>query len=71
MRRFVERLIYRKWFYGFLAVVLWVDCWTDFSDLMEAATPREVLSFVMSVTGAVLVTLVFVDLHWRRPPERR
>ena len=70
MRTLVERLIYRKWFYAFLAVVLWIDCWTDFADVMEAVRPRGVLSLVLSVTGALLVTIIFLDLHRRWPPQR-
>jgi hypothetical protein len=71
MRKFIRSLIYQKWFYAFLAVILWFDCWTDVADVIEAFTWREVLSLVMSTTGAILVTLVFVDLHLRWPPEGR
>jgi hypothetical protein len=71
MRRFVERLIYRKWFYGFLALVLWFDCLTDVIDLIARGRLHDVISLFASTTGAVLVTLIFIDLHWRWPPERR
>ncbi len=71
MRKLVERLIYRKWFYAFLGLVLWFDSWTDLAELREVPSAREVLSLVLSLTGAVLVTLVFVDLHWRWPTERK
>jgi hypothetical protein len=69
MRKLIRSLIYRKWFYGFLAVVLWFDCVTDLQDVLEAATPREVLSLIMSSLGAILVTVIFVDLHLRWPPK--
>jgi len=69
MRKLIRGLIYQKWFYAFLAVVLWFDCWTDLEDVIEAFSPREVLSLIMSTTGAILVTLVFVDLQFRWPPK--
>jgi len=69
MRKLIRTLIYQKWFYAFLAVVLWFDCWTDLEDVIEAFSPREVLSLIMSTTGAILVTLVFVDLQFRWPPK--
>jgi len=69
--RLVRDLIYQKWFYGFLAIVLWFDCYTDVEDVIEAYSTREVLSLVMSTTGAILVTLIFVDLHLRWPPRGR
>jgi len=71
MRDLIRGLIYKKWFYAFLAVVLWFDCWTDIADVIEAFSAREVLSLVMSTTGAILVTLVFADLHFRWPPGGR
>jgi hypothetical protein len=71
MRKLVRGLIYQKWFYAFLAVVLWFDCWTDIEDVIEAFSPREVFSLVMSSTGAILVTLVFLDLHLRWPKADR
>src|SRR3954452_11321853 len=67
MRKLVRSLIYQKWFYAFLAVVLWFDCWTDVLDVVEAFSTREVISLIMSSTGAILVTLIFVDLHLRWP----
>jgi hypothetical protein len=71
MRKLVRALIYQKWFYAFLAVVLWFDCYTDVADVIEAYSPREVVSLIMSSTGAILVTLIFVDLHLRWPPRSR
>jgi hypothetical protein len=71
MRKLIRSLIYKRWFYGFLAVVLWFDCWTDVADVIEAFSSREVISLVMSGTGAVLVTLIFLDLHLRWPPRER
>ena len=67
MRKLVRGLIYQKWFYAFLAVVLWFDCWTDVLDVIEAFSAREVISLIMSSTGAILVTLIFLDLHLRWP----
>lgn len=69
MRKFIARLIYRKWFYGFLALVLWLDSWTDLAAILQKFGLRELLSLVLSMTGALLVTLVFLDLHRRWPPE--
>lgn len=71
MRKLIRSLIYQKWFYAFLAVVLWFDCWTDVFDVIEAFSPREVVSLAMSSTGAILVTLVFFDLHLRWPGGER
>jgi hypothetical protein len=69
MRGLIRGLIYKRWFYGFLAVVLWFDWWTDVEDVIEAISPREILSLIMSTTGAVLLTLIFVDLNLNRPHE--
>lgn len=71
MRKLIRGLIYQKWFYAFLAVVLWLHFWTDLEDVIETPTPREVLALIMSTTGAILVTLIFADLHFRWPPEGR
>jgi hypothetical protein len=71
MRKLIRGLIYQKWFYAFLAVVLWFDCWTDIEDVIQYTNLREILSLVMSSTGAILVTLVFLDLHLRWPPAGR
>ena len=71
MRQQIRSLIYQKWFYAFLAVVLWFDCWTDMADVIEAFSPREVISLIGSSTGATLVTLIFFDLHLRWPPKGR
>jgi hypothetical protein len=65
MRKMIRGLIYQKWFYAFLAVVLWFDWWTDVADVVEAFSTRKVLSLAMSTTGAILVTLIFLDLHLR------
>ena len=70
MRKLIRGLIYQKWFYAFLAVVLWFDCATDIQDVVGSFSPHQVLSLVMSTTGATLVTLIFIDLHLRWPPER-
>ena len=65
MRRFVARLIYQKWFYAFLAVVQWLHVWTDIENVVYVNAPRESFALVMSVVAAFLVTLVFLDLHFR------
>ena len=70
IRKLIRGLIYQKWFYAFLAVGLWFDCYTDVVDVIEAYSLRELASFVMSGTSAILVTLIFLDLHLRWPPER-
>jgi hypothetical protein len=67
MWKLVRGLIYQKWFYAFLAAVLWFDCWTDIADVVDAFSTREVLSLIMSSTGAILATLIFLDLHLRWP----
>jgi hypothetical protein len=69
IRRLVRGLIYRKWFYAFLAMALWFDFYTDVVDVIEVYSLRELVSLVMSGTGAILVTLIFLDLHLRWPPE--
>ena len=69
MTKRIRSLIYQKWFYAFLAVVLWFDCWTDVADVIEAFSPREAISLAMSGTGAILVTVIFLDLHFRWPPR--
>jgi hypothetical protein len=71
MRKMIRGLIYQKWFYLFLASALWLDCWTDIEDVIQAFSPREVVSLVMSSTGAILVTLIFIDLHFRWPRGSR
>jgi hypothetical protein len=71
MRKLIRGLIYQKWFYVFLAVVLWLDCLTDVEDVIQIASPREVLSLLMSTTAAILVMLIFIDLHFRWPPGAR
>jgi hypothetical protein len=69
MRKFIARLIYQKWFYAFLALVLWLHVWTDVEDVIDVASLREVISLILSAIAAVLVTVVFVDLHLRWPPK--
>ena len=71
MTKLIRGLIYQRWFYAFLAVVLWLHVWTDVENVIGAATPREVLGLVMSTTGAILLTLIFVDLQLRWPPGSR
>jgi len=71
MRRLIRGLIYKKWFYAFLAIVLWFDCWTDIQDVVESFSPHQVVSLVMSSTGAILVTLIFIDLQLRWPPGKQ
>jgi hypothetical protein len=67
MRRFIARLIYQKWFYFFLAVVLWLHVWTDVEDVFDVGSLRETIALVLSTIAAVLVTVVFLDLHFRWP----
>ena len=71
MRKLIRGLIYQKWFYAFLAVVLWFDVWTDVADVIDISSPREIFSLVTSGTGAILVTLIFLDLHLRWPRKDR
>jgi hypothetical protein len=70
MRQLIRKLIYQKWFYAFLALVLWSDCWSDLGDVLENPSMREVLDLIMSSTAAILVTLVFVDLQLRWPARK-
>jgi len=65
MRTFIARLIYQKWFYAFLAIVLWLHVWTDVEDVIDIATLRETIALGLSIAAALLVTLVFLDLHFR------
>lgn len=71
MRKLIRGLIYQRWFYAFLAVVLWLDFVTDIEDVIQIASPREVISLLMSTTAVILVTLIFIDLHFRWPPKAR
>jgi hypothetical protein len=66
----IRSLIYQKWFYCFLAIVLWFDFSTDLADVIDTPTPREIISLIMSSSGAILVTLIFLDLQLRWPPKR-
>jgi hypothetical protein len=73
MRKRIESLIYRKSFFAFLAAVLWFDWWTDLEDVIDAFSPLHLLSLALSTTGAILVTIVFLDLQYRsstRAPRR-
>ncbi len=70
MRKLVERLIYHKWFYAFLALALWIDTYTDLLDFLERGHRRDVVSLVLSVAGALLLTVIVVDLHLRWPAAR-
>ncbi len=67
MRKLVERLIYHKWFYAFLAAALWIDTYTDLLDYLERGHARDVVSLVFSSVAAVLLTLIVVDLNLRWP----
>lgn len=69
MRRFIARLIYQKWFYAFLAVVLWLHVWADVDNVLDVNTVRETVALVFSTVAAFLVTVVFLDLHFRWPPK--
>jgi hypothetical protein len=71
MRKLIRSLIYQKWFYGFLAVVLWLHCWTDVENVIDVPTSREIIALIMSTLAAILVTLIFVDLQLRWPPGGR
>jgi hypothetical protein len=71
MRELIRSLIYQKWFYGFLAVVLWLHFWTDVENVIDGATAREILALTVSTVAAILVTLIFVDLQLRWPPGDR
>jgi hypothetical protein len=66
MWKLVRRLVYQRWFYGFLAAVLWFDCLSDIVD-----STREFLSVIFSSAAAILVTLIFLDLCVLSPRERR
>jgi nicotinamide riboside transporter PnuC len=70
VRRFFANLIYQKWFYAFLAVVLWLHVWTDVENVLDVATPREAIALVLSILAAILVTIVFLDLHFEWPRKR-
>jgi len=67
VRRFIARLIYQKWFYAFLAVVLWLHVWTDVENVLDVNSLRETVALVLSTVAALLVTVVFLDLHFRWP----
>ena len=69
MRQFIARLIYQKWFYAFLAVVLWLHVGSDVENVVEVNTPRETIALVLSIIAAFLVTIVFLDLHFRWPQK--
>jgi ABC-type Co2+ transport system permease subunit len=67
VRTFIARLIYQKWFYAFLAAVLWLHVYTDIEDALEVSSIREIIALVLSTSAALLVTVVFLDLHFRWP----
>jgi membrane-anchored protein YejM (alkaline phosphatase superfamily) len=67
MRRFIARLIYQKWFFAFLAAVLWLHVWTDAEDVIDINSARESIALVLSLVAAFMATMVFLDLHLRRP----
>ena len=71
MRRFIARLIYQKWFYAFLAVVRWLHVWTDVENVIDVNSIRETVALVLSTAAAFLVTVVFLDLHFRWPQNNR
>jgi hypothetical protein len=71
VRQFIARLIYQKWFYAFLAVVLWLHVWTDVEDVLDMNSIRETTNLVLSIIAAVLVTIIFLDLHFRWPQKNR
>jgi hypothetical protein len=71
VRRFIARLIYQKWFYAFLAVVLWLHVWTDVENVIDVNSIRETVALVLSTAAAFLVTVVFLDLHFRWPQNNR
>ena len=71
MWKLFRRLIYQRWFSGFLAAILWFDCWSDIVDLVEVFSTHEFLSVIFSSAAAILVTLIFLDLYARSPRERR
>jgi hypothetical protein len=71
VRRFVARLIYKKWFYAFLAAVLWLHVWTDVENVLDVNSIRETAALVLSTIAAFLVTIVFLDLHIRWPQKNR
>ena len=71
MRRFIARLIYQKWLYAFLAVVLWLHVWTDVENVIDVNSIRETVALVLSTAAAFLVTVVFLDLHFRWPQNNR
>jgi YesN/AraC family two-component response regulator len=60
MRRFIERLIYQKWFYAFLAVVLWLYVWTD--KVLTASNCVEALMIYSSYHARVDLVLTDVQI---------
>lgn len=69
MRRFIAHLIYQKWFYAFLAVVLWLHVWTDVEDVLDGNSLRETIALGLSTAAAFFVTVIFLDLHFRWPKD--
>jgi len=70
VRKFIASLIYQKWFYAFLAAVLWLHVWTDVEDVIDVNTARETIALVLSTVAAILVTVIFLDLHFKWPRQR-
>ena len=58
MRKLIRGLIYQKWFYAFLAVVLWFDCYTDVADVIDRVDqfpdfdPRRAYALTLSESEA-------------------
>jgi len=49
--------------------VLWFDVIADIEDILEAPALHQVFSLIMSSVGAILVTVIFIDLYLRWPPK--
>jgi len=43
----------------------------DVADVIRHPVRAKFISLIMSTTGAILVTLIFLDLHLRWPPGGR
>ncbi len=63
MRKLVRSLIYQKWFYAFLAVVLWFDCWKNVTDVIEAFSPPAALASIRSTGSRVTWSDRFLRDH--------
>ena len=71
MRAILGRLIYNKWFFAVLAAMFWYHFATDVDDVIKTARWHEILSLVISGAGAVGLTIIFLDLHFRWPSKGR